>query len=117
MENYTGSQKASPSRNRLSGRVLRSESATSCVIRSRLPTLGLEMIVVTRDPCLKPLTPKSRSRAEEAQRDGTLILLEKTLQCECGARVGARLTSAGELIPTRHIWPDSPKRRATKIAD
>jgi hypothetical protein len=31
-----------------------------------------------RDMCSKPLTAKSRFRAEEAQRDGTLILLESS---------------------------------------
>jgi hypothetical protein len=55
------------------------------------------------DMCSKPLNQKSRGRAEQAQRDGTLILLERVLQCECGARVGARLSLAGQLIPTRHI--------------
>ena len=58
---------------------------------------------VARDQCSKPFTEKSRSRAEEAQREGTLILLERILQCECGARVGARCSQAGQVIPTRHI--------------
>ena len=66
--------------------------------------LGSETIdMVRRDPCSKPLSAKSRSRAEEAQQDGTLILLERILRCECGARVGARSSPAGELVPTRHI--------------
>jgi hypothetical protein len=66
--------------------------------------IGSETInMVRRDPCSKPLTVKSRSRAEEAQQDGTLILLERILRCECGARVGARCSPAGELVPTRHI--------------
>jgi hypothetical protein len=56
-----------------------------------------------RNQCSKSLTEKSRSRANEAQRDGTLILLERVLQCECGARVGARFSVGGQLIPTRHI--------------
>ena len=55
-----------------------------------------------RNLCTKPLTAKSRSRAEEAVREGTLILLEGTLCCECGARVGARYSPPGVLIPTRH---------------
>jgi len=38
------------------------------------------------DICSRPLTLKSRFRAEEAQSDGSLISLEKALQCECGAR-------------------------------
>jgi hypothetical protein len=40
----------------------------------------------------KSLTEKSLSRVEEAQRNGTLILLERVLQYECGARIGARLS-------------------------
>jgi hypothetical protein len=59
--------------------------------------------MVRKDPCSKPLTAKSRSRAEEAQQDGTLILLERILRCECGARVGARCSPAGELVPSRHL--------------
>jgi hypothetical protein len=39
-----------------------------------------------RDICSRPLTLKSRFRAEEAQSDGSLISLEKALQCEYGAR-------------------------------
>jgi hypothetical protein len=62
-----------------------------------------ERHVAKRDMCSKPLSAKSHFRAEEAQRDGTLILLERILQCECGARVGARLSPAGQLIPTRHF--------------
>jgi len=54
-------------------------------------------------PCSQLLTAKSRSRAEEAQQEGTLILLERILRCECGARVGVRCSPAGELVPTRHI--------------
>ena len=59
--------------------------------------------MVRKDPCSKLLTAKSRSRAEEALHDGTLILLERVLRCECGARVGARCSPTGELVPTRHI--------------
>jgi hypothetical protein len=58
--------------------------------------------VAKMQQCSRPLTPKSRFRAEEAQHDGTLILLERVLRCECGARVGARLSSTEGLIPTRH---------------
>ena len=36
--------------------------------------------MVRKDPCSKPLTAKSRSRAEEALHDGTLILLERVLE-------------------------------------
>src|SRR6202046_3274131 len=71
-----------------------------------------------RDPCSKPLTAKSRFRAEEAQQDGTLILLERILRCECGARVGARWAPTGEVVATRHITREAAssglptKRRA-----
>lgn len=58
---------------------------------------------MTRSQCPKPFTAKSRSRAEEAEREGTLILLEGTLCCECGARVGPRCSPDGVLIPTRHF--------------
>jgi hypothetical protein len=68
---------------------------------------GVEVSVAKRGRCSKPLTPKSRFRAEEAQHDGTLILLEGTLQCECGARVGARFSLAGGLIPPRHRERDA----------
>jgi hypothetical protein len=56
-----------------------------------------------REQCSKPLTATSRSRAEEAERHGTLILLERILRCECGARVGTRRTAMGLLIPSRHF--------------
>ena len=58
---------------------------------------------MTRSQCPRPLTAKSRSRAEEAEREGTLILLEGVLRCECGARVGPRYSPDGVLIPTRHF--------------
>jgi hypothetical protein len=61
-----------------------------------------ERDMTKRTQCSKSLTEKSRSRADEAQRDGTLILLERVLQCECGARVGARFSATGQLVPTRH---------------
>lgn len=75
--------------------------------------------------CSKPFTPTSRARAEEAERDGTtLILLEKILRCECGARVGARRSATGRLIPTRHFSykaaspvPLARKTRRSRVAD
>lgn len=64
--------------------------------------------MANREQCSKPLTAKSRSRAEEAERDGTLILLESILRCECGARVGARCSATGVLTPTRHFPLNAP---------
>jgi len=67
------------------------------------------------EPCSKPLTAKSCSRAEEGQQDGTLILLERTLQCECGARVGARCSPAGQLIPNPSLsTAKQPRHRSSR---
>jgi hypothetical protein len=73
--------------------------------RSALPFVPSER----RAYCRKPLTLESRVRAEEAQRNGTLFLLDHTLRCECGERVGAQETPAGGLLPNRHLPYKAPR--------
>jgi hypothetical protein len=60
------------------------------------------------DYCSKPLTAQSQARAEKAEQDGSLSMLEGELFCECGERVGARHRPwmdgpmGGPLVPTLH---------------
>ncbi len=56
-----------------------------------------------RIPCSQGLMAKSRARAEEAYNENTLVLVEMILRCECGARVGARRSTTGDMVPTRHV--------------
>jgi hypothetical protein len=65
-----------------------------------------------KDYCSKPLTSESRARAEKAQSDGTLFLLERTLLCECGEQVGARAATDGpSLVPTLHYQLPVKRKR------
>jgi len=69
------------------------------------------------DYCSKPLTAGSKARADKAQSDGTLSLLENAPTCECGARVGARRSpmsapDACLLVPTLHYPHKALRKRA-----
>lgn len=67
------------------------------------------------DYCSKRLRPDSLERAEKAQSDGMLFLVDDQLLCECGARVGARQSPMGTYLePSLHYpykRPPSPPRK------
>jgi hypothetical protein len=60
--------------------------------------------------CYGRLRPGSMGRAENARRDGLLPELNGLLLCECGAKVGGRVSAFGSsLIPTRHYPYKEPR--------
>lgn len=75
------------------------------------------------DYCYKPLTSESQARAEKAEQDGTLDMLEGELRCECGAHVGALRKpwmdgpKGGPLHPTNHSPYKPPRPPARKRYD
>jgi len=72
-----------------------------------------------KDKCSQPLTSESQARAEKAELDGTLSMLDGELYCECGERVGARRKppwmggpKGSSLAPTSHYPHKSPRHLA-----
>jgi hypothetical protein len=63
-----------------------------------------------KDPCYGPLTKESQERAAEANRMGTLDLMDGMLRCECGKMVGAKRATMGS-----YFEPDSRGSRKLSI--
>jgi hypothetical protein len=68
------------------------------------------------DYCSKSLTAQSQARAEKAEQESDLSMLEGELLCECGERVGARHRPwldgpiGGPLAPTLHYPKKFPRK-------
>ena len=84
---------------------------------SHAPSFARSVSSRVNKPCSMPLRPESYARAERAERDERLLMLDGELRCQCGEFVGARREPpwmggpmGSRLAPTSHVHHKFPRR-------